>query len=357
MSSKLRSSSSKAVSLWIFIMIIMVVSMILLGGATRLTNSGLSITEWRPITGALPPLSDTAWASEFDKYQQIPEFSAEHPSMDLASFKFIYFMEWSHRQLGRLIGLVYFVPLGFFLWRKKIPGGRRGRFIAILLLIGLQGAIGWWMVASGLVHGRVDVSQYRLAVHLGTAFFILALLLWTWLDNRQNWPEMSYKVKPSVTKMQNRITVLFILVFLQVLAGAFVAGTHAGLTYNTWPLMDGGLVPGGYFSHNPLWINIFENVASIQFNHRMLGYAVFLMAMWVWASVKRLESVALRRAMSLLMVTIFGQIALGVATLLYVVPMKLALLHQAGAIVVFLLSAWTLRIARYRTIEELPRAD
>jgi len=356
MSSEPRSSSSKAVSIWLLVMTIMVVSMVLLGGATRLTNSGLSITEWRPITGALPPLSDAAWASEYGKYQQIPEFSAEHPGMDLAGFKFIYFMEWSHRQLGRLIGLVYFVPLVLFLWKKKIPSGKRGRFIAILLLIGVQGAIGWWMVASGLVHGRVDVSQYRLAVHLGTAFFILALLLWTWLDNRQNWPEKPRKVKSSKSKLQNRVRALFILVFLQVLAGALVAGTHAGLTYNTWPLMDGGLVPGGYLAHNPVWINMFENVASIQFNHRMLGYAVFLMAIWVSHSTVKLKDLIVRRAVNLLLLAIFGQIILGVVTLLYVVPLKLALLHQAGAVVVFLLAAWTLRTARY-SVTELPRRE
>lgn len=352
MPSETSLSTSKAVSFWLFVMIIMVVSMILLGGATRLTNAGLSITEWRPITGALPPLSDAAWASEFGKYQQIPEFSAEHPDMDLAGFKFIYFMEWSHRQLGRLIGLVYFVPLVLFLRKKKIPSAKRGRFIAILLMIGVQGAIGWWMVYSGLSHGRVDVSQYRLAVHLGTAFFILALLLWTWLDNRQNWPG-----KPPKAKLQKRVTALFILVFLQVLAGALVAGTHAGLTYNTWPLMDGGLVPSGYLAQNPVWINMFENVASIQFNHRMLGYAVFLMALWVWVSAKRLDSMAMHRVVGLLLLAIFGQIALGVITLLYVVPLKLALVHQAGAIVVFLLAAWTLRTARYGVIEELPQGD
>jgi len=352
MSSEQQSSSSKAVSLWLFVMIIMVVSMVLLGGATRLTNAGLSITEWRPVSGALPPLSDAAWASEFGKYQQIPEFSAEHPDMDLAGFKFIYFMEWSHRQLGRLIGLVYFVPLVLFLRNKKIPSGKRGRFIAILLLIGVQGAIGWWMVASGLVHGRVDVSQYRLAVHLGTAFFILALLLWTWLDNRQNWPK-----RPPVAKLQKRTMVLFILVFLQILAGALVAGTHAGAYYPTWPHMDGGFMPDGYLSSSPIWVSVFEDRGTIQFNHRMLGYAVFLMAIWVWVSAWQTENMILRRALSLLLLAICGQIALGVITLLYVVPLKLALVHQAGAILVFMLAAWTLRTTRYGAIEERPQAD
>lgn len=343
MSSYLRLHSSRAVSFWLFIMIIMVISMILLGGATRLTNSGLSITEWRPVSGALPPLSDADWASEFGKYQQIPEFAAEHPDMDLAGFKFIYFMEWSHRQLGRLIGLVYFLPLVWFLWRGKIPGGTRLRFIAILLMIGVQGAIGWWMVASGLVHGRVDVSQYRLAVHLGVAFMILALLLWAWLDNRQNWPEKQFGAK-----LRKRTTVLFLLIFLQVLAGALVAGTHAGLTYNTWPMMDGGLVPGGYLAQTPAWINMFENVASIQFNHRMLGYVVFLMAMWVWGSAVSKRELVVRRAAGWLLLAILAQIILGIITLLQVVPFKLALAHQAGAILVFLLAAWTVRSARIR---------
>ena len=317
--------------------------MILLGGATRLTNAGLSITEWRPVTGALPPLSDAAWASEFGKYQQIPEFSAEHPDMDLAGFKFIYFMEWSHRQLGRLIGLAYFLPLVWFLWRGRIRRDKRLRFIAILLLKGVQGGIGWWMVASGLVHGRVDVSQYRLAVHLGVAFIILALLFWAWLGNRQDWPEKQFK-----PKLGKRTLVLFLLVFLQVLAGALVAGTHAGLTYNTWPLMDGGIVPSGYLAQSPAWINIFENVASIQFNHRMLGYIVFLMALWIWGRAVSLREIVIRRAVGWLLIAILAQIILGIITLLKVVPINLALAHQAGAILVFLLAAWTVRSARVR---------
>ncbi len=336
--------SSRAVSIWLFIMIIMVVSIVLLGGATRLTNSGLSITEWKPITGALPPLSEAAWISEFNKYKQIPEFSAEHPDMDLAGFEFIYFMEWSHRQLGRLIGLAYFLPLVWFLWQRKLPSGKRVRFIAILLMIGLQGAIGWWMVASGLVHDRVDVSQYRLAVHLGVAFIILALLYWTWQDNRQNWPEKNYD-----SKLRKLTPVLFFLVFLQILTGALVAGTHAGLTYNTWPLMDGGLVPGGYLAQSPAWINMFENVASIQFNHRMLGYAVFLMAILVWRKAVSYKEIAVRKAVSWLLLAILAQIVLGIVTLLTVVPLHLALTHQAGAIAVFLLAAWTVRTARVRT--------
>ena len=176
------SKSSRAISWWLLITLIMVAAMIVLGGATRLTNSGLSITEWKPITGALPPLSHEAWLNEFEKYKQIPEFEAEHPDMTLAGFEFIYFMEWSHRQLGRFIGLVYTLPFIYFLLRGKLKG-QVLKYFAIVLLIGLQGAIGWWMVHSGLSNERVDVSQYRLAVHLGAAFIILGLLFWFWRDS------------------------------------------------------------------------------------------------------------------------------------------------------------------------------
>ncbi len=342
---KTASRNSRAVSIWLFVLILMVMSIIILGGATRLTNSGLSITEWKPITGALPPLSSEAWAAEFAKYKQIPEFSAEHPGMDLAGFKFIFFMEWSHRQLGRAIGLVYFIPLVFFLVRGQLKSGKTGRFVGILLLIGVQGAIGWWMVASGLVHDRVSVSQYRLAVHLGVAFIILALLMWTWLDNMQAWPDKQTRPKLAISA-----NLLFLLVFLQIIAGALVAGTHGGLTYNTWPLMDGVVVPSGYFAQSPAWINIFENVASIQFNHRMLGYTVLLMAVWLWWSALRGGEDYLRRTASWLLVAVLGQIALGIATLLYVVPLQLALAHQAGAIIVFILAVLTLRRATVRAI-------
>ncbi len=338
------SGHNRAIGIWLFVMIVMVVSIILLGGATRLTNSGLSITEWKPITGVLPPLTAQSWAAEFAKYQKIPEFSAEHPDMDLAGFKFIYFMEWSHRLLGRAIGLVYFVPLVFFLVRGQLPIGKRGRFIGILLLIGVQGAIGWWMVKSGFVNDRVSVSQYRLAVHLGVAFVILAILLWTWLDYRQGWPEK--QIKPRSGKLA---LVLFLLVFLQIIAGALVAGTHAGLSYNTWPLMDGGLVPAGYFAQSPAWVNIFENVASIQFNHRMLGYAVFFLAIWLWVAALRQGKTQLRGPATWLLLSILVQIGFGIATLLYIVPLHLALAHQAGAILVFILALWTLRREKLRT--------
>jgi cytochrome c oxidase assembly protein subunit 15 len=325
-------------------MLVLVAGMILLGGATRLTNAGLSITEWRPITGALPPMSDTAWASEFSKYKLIPEFNAEHPDMDLQGFKFIYFMEWSHRQLGRFIGLAYLLPLVWFSLLKKIPQGRRFRFFSILVLIGIQGAIGWWMVASGLVDGRVDVSQYRLATHLGVAFLILALIFWTWRDHAQEWP--SADMSP---RFKKRTTLLALLIFIQIIAGAFVAGTHAGYAYNTWPLMDGGFVPNGYFAMTPKWVNAFENVASIQFNHRILAYFITLVALWVWWSVRRNGDKPVVSAVNWLMGAVIFQVILGIVALLKFIELPYALAHQAGAIILFIFALSAMRRARIRS--------
>ncbi len=344
MSSFARTHKNKPVSLWLGVMVLLVIVMILVGGATRLTNAGLSITEWRPVSGALLPMSESAWLGEFEKYKRIPEFNAENPDMELTGFKFIYFMEWSHRQLGRFIGLAYFLPLILFWGLGQLERGKKLRFVSILFLIGLQGAIGWWMVASGLSSGRVDVSQYRLATHLGMAFVILAVLLWTWLDVRQDWP-----VKALMPRFKNRTTILFLLVLLQILAGAFVAGTHAGRTYNTWPLMDGGFVPSGYLAMTPWWNNIFENVASIQFNHRLLGYVVLLMTLWVWGSAKRFREIQISRPATFLLNMVFLQFILGIVALLKIVELPYALAHQAGAILVFLCAVWLMRSARIRT--------
>ncbi len=322
------SKSSRAISWWLLITLIMVAAMIVLGGATRLTNSGLSITEWKPITGALPPLSHEAWLNEFEKYKQIPEFETENPDMTLAGFEFIYFMEWSHRQLGRFIGLVYTLPFFYFLLRGKLKG-QVLKYFAIVLLIGLQGAIGWWMVHSGLSNERVDVSQYRLAVHLGAAFIILGLLFWFWRDSVEGMAATS-----SSAVMTKRAKLLAGLIYLQILAGAFVAGTHSGKTYNSWPLMDGGLVPNGYFVQNPFWRNIFENSAAIQFNHRILAYIIMGVAIWVALSSRQMRH--LQKPVGLLLLLILWQVGLGIWTLLAVAPLNLSLLHQFSSILVFL---------------------
>lgn len=332
--------SSRSVRLWLLVMVVLVAAMIVLGGATRLTNSGLSITEWRPITGALPPLSHAQWMSEFEKYKQIPEFAAEHPDMDLKGFEFIYFMEWSHRQLGRLIGLAYALPFFYFFFRKRLPFGHAKRFFAILLLIGVQGGIGWWMVASGLVNDRVDVSQYRLATHLGMAFIILGALYWLYRDQKENWPRRLHGVV-----LIKRTGLLALLVFIQIIAGAFVAGTHSGKSYNTWPLMDGDFIPTGYGVMSPFWKNLFENTAAIQFNHRTLAYIILAIAIWVFVS-SRLINPRVGRVMSVFLVLLLVQILLGIWTLLMVAPLSLSLIHQFTSIFVFLVAIHVARLTR-----------
>lgn len=318
----------------------LVVAMIALGGATRLTNSGLSITEWKPITGALPPLSHEQWLAEFEKYKQIPEFSAEHPDMDVSSFKFIYFWEWSHRQLGRLIGLAYGLPFLWFLFRRKLPSGQSWRFFTILILIGLQGAIGWWMVASGLVNDRVDVSQYRLATHLGLAFLILAMLYWTWRHQKEGWD-----MRRQMPAGRRHTLFLTICVFIQIIFGAFVAGTHAGKTYNSWPLMDGRVVPEGYAMLSPFWKNFTENIAAIQFNHRTLAYIIAILGLsLIWRS-RHLTHI--RKAAQWAGLLILVQIGLGIWTLLAVAPLSLSLAHQFLAILVFLAALGCYRAARF----------
>ena len=330
------SKMPRAISWWLLITLITVGVMIVLGGATRLTNSGLSITEWKPITGALPPLSHEAWLEEFEKYKQIPEFEAEHPDMTLGGFEFIYFMEWSHRQLGRFIGLVYTIPFFIFLLRGKLKG-QALKYFSIVLLIGVQGAIGWWMVYSGLSNDRVDVSQYRLATHLGVAFIILGLLFWFWRDSVEG------RVDISPSTLTKKAKILTGLIYVQIIAGAFVAGTHSGKTYNTWPLMDGGLVPSGYFVQNPLWRNIFENSAAIQFNHRLLAYVIIGAAIWVALSAKNVASV--KKPLVALLVLIVWQVVLGIWTLLSIAPLNLSLLHQFSSILVFIAALWLWRSA------------
>jgi cytochrome c oxidase assembly protein subunit 15 len=324
-------------------MIALVVAMIVIGGATRLTNSGLSITEWAPIRGALPPMSHAQWLAEFEKYKQIPEFTAEHPGMDLSGFKFIYFWEWTHRQIGRLIGLAYAVPFFVFLIMRKLPKGAILGYVAVLLLIGLQGAIGWWMVHSGLQEGMTSVSQYRLATHLSMAFLIMGLLFWLWRGQIDT-PRSTLSATSKRSLYSYFAGFMVVLVYLQIMAGAFVAGTDSGKTYNSWPLMDGDFVPQGYHLISPFWKNIFENPAAIQFNHRTLAYFILFCSIGLWVSAVRWKA----RTGALLVFTalLIWQIALGIWTLLSVAPLHLSLLHQFSSIMVFLSALWVWRNSR-----------
>ncbi len=328
-----------AIRLWLFVVAALVFAMVLVGGATRLTESGLSITEWQPLTGTLPPLNESQWQTAFEKYQIIPQYRRLNPGMTLAQFKTIYWWEWGHRLIGRIIGIVFFLPLVWFLWSGWIPRSRRTSLWIIFCLGALQGGIGWWMVASGLV-GRVEVSQYRLATHLVLACLIYVALLWTaarWQDKAAK--PVSGKLNQAVPPVMVRAgaIALSVLLLAQIYLGALVAGLRAGHVYNSWPLIDGGLVPDSsrLLFDAPLWRNFFENPLTVQFDHRMLGYALGLIALIHLFNVARVDrhgSIFISAA--LVATAVIVQAALGIWTLLTVVVLPLALLHQGTALLV-----------------------
>ena len=333
----------RVIRLWLFAVAALVFAMVLVGGATRLTESGLSITEWQPVTGTLPPLNEAQWQSEFEKYQAIPQYRQLNAGMSLADFKTIYWWEWAHRLIGRIIGVVFFVPLVWFLWRGWIPRRRRAGLWIILALGALQGAIGWWMVASGLV-GRVEVSQYRLATHLILACLIYVALLWTgtrWRDKAEE--SVSGKLDQAAPPKSIRTGAIGLLVLLlsQIYLGALVAGLRAGHAYNTWPLIDGGLVPHSsrLLFEVPLWRNFFENPLTVQFDHRMLGYLIALMALVHLFNVARLVKPGPVFAGAVLVaVAVIVQAALGIWTLLTMAVLPLALFHQGTAMLALTLA-------------------
>jgi len=326
---------ARAVRLWLYAVAALVLAMVLVGGATRLTESGLSITEWKPVMGTLPPLGEAQWQAEFQKYQDIPQYRALKQGMSLASFKTIYWWEWTHRLLGRVIGVAFLLPFLFFLWRGWVAPALRSRLWFIFGLGALQGAVGWWMVASGLAD-RVEVSQYRLATHLVLACVIYVALIWI-AQRLAEWP--ASVALPS--RIRWSALGLMLLVLAQIYLGALVAGLRAGYVYNTWPLIDGALVPDAarLFLERPLWRNLFENTLTVQFDHRMLGYALLIFAALHVADVRRAasRSAALTGALALF-AAIAIQATFGVLTVLYVVPLPLALIHQAMAMIVLTLA-------------------
>ena len=324
--------SPKPVAIWLLVCAAMIFAMVVIGGITRLTESGLSITEWKPVSGAIPPLSQSAWQEEFAKYQQTDQYRLLNQGMSLGEFKSIFWWEFIHRFWGRLIGLVFFVPYVWFLATGRIRATLAKQLAGVFVLGALQGALGWYMVMSGLVD-RVDVSPYRLTAHLGLAIVIYAAVLWIALD----------LLRPHAhSRASGFALALSALVFCTMLSGGFVAGLDAGMTYNTFPLMDGRLVPAGYFDLDPAWRNVFENVAAVQFNHRLLGTSSLVVALWFWW--RHRESG--RLSVALVAVAALTQVALGISTLLLVVPIPLAALHQAGAmtlLTVALIAAHRLR--------------
>ncbi|WP_158813025.1 COX15/CtaA family protein [Methylocapsa sp. S129] len=317
------------VRIWLFAVAALVFAMVLVGGATRLTESGLSITQWKPVTGVVPPLGEAEWQAEFARYKQIPQYSQLNPDMDLDGFKTIFYWEWSHRLLARIIGLAFILPLLWF-WRRGQLAGALGRQVLVATgLLALEPIVGWWMVASGLSE-RVEVSQYRLTLHLliGTATF--GALLWAAVGLRQ-------RPRAAASRRFAALSGLIaILVFCQIGFGALVAGLRAGLIYNTWPLMDGRLIPEGLFNLSPWWRNLFEDVTTVQFQHRLLAYVVVALALWqAFAVARAAPGTALARRAAAVGALALSQAALGVLALLLVVPIWAGLLHQAFAMLLF----------------------
>lgn len=346
-----RGGTRTGVRAWLVVLFLLVVAMIVVGGLTRLTDSGLAITEWRPVTGALPPMDAAAWDAEFARYKATPEFSLQNSTMTLEAFKALYWWEWGHRQLGRLIGLVW--GLGFlgFLVTRQVPPGWTGRLLVLGVLGAAQGAIGWWMVSSGLGAGRTDVLSYRLAVHLGLAFTILGLIAWDVFLLSRPEPALMTARRFRDARLYGMTTGLLHMALLQVLLGALVAGIDAGRNYPEWPLMAGQVFPPDAFSLTPVWRNFFENPGLVQFVHRSFGYLVFAFGIVVWLRGRRSAYRSTAQAFDWMGVMLFGQVVLGIGTVLYAAPLPLAILHQLGAV-----TLWVL-ILRARFLSQYPVAQ
>lgn len=343
-----RKGARRGVRVWLMILFTLVAVMIAVGGLTRLTDSGLSITEWKPVTGALPPMTGADWDQEFAKYQASPEYLLQNKGMTLEAFKTIFWWEWGHRQLGRVIGLVWAIGFFGFLAARRIPAGWTGRLVLIGALGGMQGAIGWWMVASGL-HGRmVDVASYRLATHLGLAFVILGFITWYVLHLGRPEAALMQARRGREGKLFGLSTGLMHFAFLQIILGALVAGIDAGRGYIDWPLMAGQFFPDAAFNLTPLWTNFFENPALVQFIHRMSGYGLFVFGGAVWWTARGSAHPVTRRAFHLVMGMMVLQMVLGIVTVMQAAAPHIAITHQIGAVVLWVL------ILRARFLSQYP---
>lgn len=324
-----------AIRFWLFSICALIFAMVVVGGATRLTGSGLSITEWKPIVGAIPPLSDADWQDAFSKYKTIPQYHEINKGMSLTEFKSIFWWEWAHRFLGRFIGVAFLLPFLFFLFTKRIEPSMSPKFWLMFLGGGLQGFVGWYMVASGLTE-RVDVSQYRLAAHLGLAILLYGYIFWVAINLGSE--------KTTQQRSGNKLFIsavgLTALIYLQIIAGAFVAGLKAGKSHNTWPLMDGRWIPNGLDAMNPFWRNLFENVLTVQFNHRAIAYLLVLAIVLHLAKAIITKNQTAIVGAGLILIALLCQISIGIMTLLKFVPLDLALLHQAAAVILFSISIW-----------------
>lgn len=332
-----RRGARGAIRAWLIVLFALVVVMIAVGGLTRLTDSGLSITEWRPVTGALPPMGAEAWEAEFEKYKAIPEYQLQNQGMSLSEFKVIYWWEWGHRQLGRVIGLVWAAGFLYFLLAKKIPAGWTPRLLGLGALGGLQGAVGWWMVSSGLGGEMLDVASYRLAVHLGLAFVILGFIAWYVYTLGREERALMQARRLAEPKLFRMTTGLLHFSFLQILLGALVAGIDAGRTYNDWPLMAGEFLPPYPFELEPAWRNFFENAGLVQFLHRIAGYLLLVFGVAVWLRGRRSPNTDTRFRYNAVFAALLLQVVLGIVTVVYMAPWHIAILHQLGAVLLWAL--------------------
>ena len=325
LASQRQKDYDRQIASWLLLCAAVIFGMIMLGGATRLTGSGLSMVEWKPLMGVIPPLTDEAWQATFDKYKQYPEYLKVNLGMDMAGFKSIFMYEYLHRVLGRLIGVLFFVPMVFFAMKGRVRAGVMPKLWLLFLLGGLQGLLGWYMVKSGLVDNP-RVSQYRLTAHLGLAFAIYAYMLWLAFDllfaqGKGKHPQAAYS------------RLLVVLVYLMILTGGLVAGTRAGFAYSTWPLMGTSFVPAGLYGSDPAWLAMFEDITTIQFNHRMFAYFLFaLIHLFAWRSWRSGMPARGGLALGLLLVALWLQVIMGISTLLLHVPVWLAVAHQGGAV-------------------------
>lgn len=337
-----------AIRAWLMVLFGLVGVMIIVGGLTRLTDSGLSITEWAPIAGAVPPTTDAAWADAFEKYKTIPEYELQNKGMTLSEFKTIYWWEWGHRQLGRVIGLVWALGFGYFAIRRQIPTGWTSKLLFIGALGGLQGFIGWWMVSSGLSGEMTDVASYRLATHLGLAFVILGFIAWYVLRLSRREADLLQARRLADKPLMTIGTWLAALAFVQILLGALVAGIDAGRNYPDWPLMAGGFFPPDMWGLEPVWRNLFENDGTVQFFHRIAGYTVFGFGIFAWVRARRSANISTRFAYNLMLAVMSLQVVIGILTVMYSSPWNIAILHQLGAVILWVV------ILRARFVSQYP---
>jgi cytochrome c oxidase assembly protein subunit 15 len=324
--------NDRQVAIWLFVCAATVLAMILLGGVTRLTNSGLSMVEWKPLVGAIPPLSEASWLETFAKYKQFPEYQKINHGMSLDEFKSIFLFEYLHRLLGRLIGLLFLLPFLYFFFRRRLSRQLAPKLLLLFGMGAFQGLLGWYMVKSGL-SDNPHVSQYRLTAHLGTAVAIYGYMVWLALglvDNQRG------SDTPVSTGLRRFSLVLSGLLFLMILSGGLVAGTHAGLAYSNWPLMGESFIPPGLYGTSPMWLAIFEDIATIQFNHRMFAYLLVVLVAWfaLWA-LRSGVSARVRAGVLAMVALLCTQVTLGISTLLLLVPVPLAVAHQGVAICLF----------------------